>query len=158
MVRVMLNLGLRSFEVCQIRVRHIDLDRGRLMVKNGKGGKDRIVGIPDDDLSLLRQFVSEKDLCPDALLFTTGTGKQIDTRFLRTMVLGIGQRAILNRRLKPHLLRHTMASRLYAATKDLDLVKRALGHCSITTTQIYVHQNPDNVIQAMKNLDLNVIR
>ena len=151
MVRVMLHCGLRSAEVTAIQVRHINFDTGRLLVKNGKGGRDRIVGIPDEDLSLIKQFVSPWG-DPDALLFTTGKGKRIDTRFLRAMVTAAGRRAGIHKRLHCHLLRHSMATDLLRKTKNLRVVQESLGHANLATTQIYTRVTSDEVVEAMRNL------
>jgi integrase/recombinase XerD len=55
------------------------------------------------------------------------------------MVGRYGQRAGIERSIYPHLLRHTFASDLYAETKDIRLVQKALGHSDLSTTMIYTH-------------------
>lgn len=152
MVRLMLHCGLRSAEVTAIQVKHADFASGRLLVKNGKGGKDRIVGVPDEDLSLIKQFVSDTAGSPDALLFVTRTGKRIDTRFLRAMVAAAGMRAGLHKRLHCHLLRHSMATDLLRKTKNLRVVQESLGHANLATTQLYTRVTSDEVVDAMRNL------
>ena len=57
-------------------------------------------------------------------------------------------------RVSPHTLRHTLATRLYERTRDLALVKMALGHADISTTTIYVHLADGELGDAMRGLDL----
>jgi integrase/recombinase XerD len=149
MVRLMLNAGLRSHEVCDLRLQDISWSSGKLKVR-GKGGRQRILWLQSDDLSLLKSYVEAAT--PSGILFQTGTGKKIDTRFLRTVVGSLGDRAGLEKGVHPHLLRHTFATDLLRETKNLPLVMKSLGHSDIGTTQIYLHIVDDELEAAMKNL------
>lgn len=152
MVRLMLNAGLRSCEVVALRQRDIEWTSGKLKVQ-GKGGRQRILWLPDDDLKLLSDHVAQNVAqinSPDALIFQTRLGNPIDTRFLRAMVETIGRRAGLKARLHPHLLRHTFATDLLRQTKNIVLVQKALGHANIGTTMIYTHIVDDELEEAMK--------
>lgn len=154
MVRLMLNNGLRSQEVCDLRVEDVSWSSGRVKVR-GKGGRQRIVWLKDDDRNFLRAYF--KDVCDEGLssgsrLFQTGPGRPVITRFLRCMVASAGARAGLAKNLHPHLLRHTFATDLLRETKNLPLVQKALGHADIGTTQIYIHIADEELETAMKNL------
>ena len=156
MVRLMLNAGLRSQEVCDIRLGDIHWSSGRLKVR-GKGGRQRVVWLKDDDRDFLqgyfREFAeSSSNLSSGSLLFQTGPGQKIITRFIRCMVSAAGARAGLTRDIHPHLLRHTFATDLLRETKNLPMVQKALGHADIGTTQIYTHITDDELEFAMKNL------
>ena len=154
MVRLMLNAGLRSCEVVGARLSDLEFPSGKLKVR-GKGQKDRIVWLADEDLALLAEYVESRPVSTNkngALLFQTGPGKPIDTRFLRALLERLSQKAGLEKSVHPHMLRHTFASDLLRATKNLFLVSKALGHSDIGTTQIYLHLVDGEMEDAMKNL------
>jgi len=148
MVRLMLNLGLRSHEVCDLRVLDIHWPSGKVLVR-GKGGRQRILWIKDDDLELLVRHYQEA--APLGLLFQTGTRNKIDTSFLRVLVENYRVRAGLEKNVHPHLLRHTFATDLLRETKNLPLVMKSLGHSDIGTTSIYLHIVDDELESALKN-------
>ena len=68
------------------------------------------------------------------------------------MVKQAGIRAGVAKEIHPHILRHTFATDLYRSTKNLRLTQVALGHSSITTTEIYTHVAPVELEDAMKGL------
>ncbi len=153
MVILMLNAGLRSAEVVNLRHRDIDWKEGKLTIRNGKGGRDRILWMSDEDLNLLGEFVQYGgNHAPSSLLFQTRLGKPIDTRFLRAMLEKKGQQAGIER-VHPHLLRHTFATNMLRYTKNLFLVSKALGHSNISTTQIYLHLIDGELEAAMKGMN-----
>src|SRR5680860_167386 len=84
LVRLMLECGLRSGEVVALRPEHLDLSTGRLLVREGKGAKDRVVWFSEDLGSVLARWLSGRP--GSRWLFPTRSGKQIDTRYLREMV------------------------------------------------------------------------
>ena len=148
MVRLMLNVGLRSQEVCDLRVSDLSLPSGKLLVR-GKGGRQRIVWLSDDDLVNLKSYLEAAR--PSGIMFQTGPGQKILTRYLRSMMAQAQAKAGLIKPSPPHLLRHTFATDLLRATKNLRLVQKALGHASIGTTQIYTHIVDDELEDAMRN-------
>lgn len=139
MIRLMLATGLRAGEAVALRPEHVDLDTCRLVVREGKGAKDRTLWFGDEMGELLRAWTLRRPESP--YLFPTRDGGQLSTRYLRAMVKRIAKKAIVQEadRVSPHTLRHTFATDLYRETKNLRLVQKALGHASIQTTQIYTH-------------------
>ncbi len=139
MIRLMLDAGLRSAEVVALRPREIEWSSSKLKVRNGKGGRDRVLWLPDEDLALLRKYAdSSSNQDPSRILFQTRLGKPINTRFLRAMLERVGRQAGIER-LHPHLLRHTFATDLLRRGADIRAVQEMLGHANIATTQIYTH-------------------
>lgn len=154
MLRLMLNAGLRSSEVLNLKVKDLDWMSGKLMVRQGKGKKDRTLWLNEEDLEILRKWRERK---PEAeLLFTTLSGGAINSRYLRALVERLGKKAGIEKHVHPHTLRHTFATDLYKSTKDLRLVQKALGHANIQTTTIYTHIIDDDLENALRNLRISV--
>lgn len=149
LLRIILNCGLRSAEALGLRVGDFNQKEGSLMVL-GKGKKERMVYPNDENLAALREFCQGRK--KKAFIFATKSGRALQTRYLRRLVVEAAGRAKMARRIHPHLLRHTCATELYRKTKDIRLVQDALGHANIHTTEIYTHVYNEDVKVAMKGL------
>lgn len=149
MMTLMLNAGLRASEVLHLRGRDIDWTSGQLMVREGKGQKDRTLWLNEIDLDLLRAWKSRRPSTGD-LLFTTLHGTPVKDRDLRAMVKRRARKAGISKDVHPHMLRHTFATDLYRVTKDIRLVQKTLGHADLSTTMIYTHLVDDDVAHAMR--------
>ena len=151
LLRLMLNMGLRAAEVLNVKTRDIDWSSGKLMVRQGKGKKDRSLWVGDEDLALLQLWVARKARLPESeWLFTSLYGKQIISRYLRTMVKHLATKAGISKDVHPHTLRHTFATDLFRQTKNLRLTQKALGHSQISSTMIYTHIVDDEMEEALK--------
>jgi integrase/recombinase XerD len=147
----MLNTGLRSAEVLKIKTRDIDWSSGTLMVRQGKGKKDRGTWVGEEDLALLQLWVAKKARLPESeWLFTNRNGKLILSRYLRFMVKRLATKAGISKDVHPHTLRHTFATDLFRQTKNLLLTQKALGHSQISSTMIYTHLVDDELEEALK--------
>jgi integrase/recombinase XerD len=145
----MLNAGLRAGEVLHLRVRDIDWMSGQLMVREGKGKRDRTLWLSDTDLELLRTWKARRPIAAE-FLFTTLHGTPVKARDLRAMVKRRARKVGMAKDVHPHMLRHTFATDLYRVTKDIRLVQKTLGHADLSTTMIYTHLVDDDVAHAMR--------
>ena len=155
MIRLMLNLGLRASEVLNLESGDIDWTSGKLHVKQGKGAKDRVLWLNDEDLDILgrwKQIRAELVGNLSGPLFSTLKGGPIDSRQLRAAVKRLARKAGIEKDVHPHTLRHTFATDLYRATGNLRITQKALGHAHVSTTQIYTHIADDEIETALKNL------
>lgn len=153
LIRLMLNAGLRCSEVLKLRRRDVELTTGRLWVRNGKGGKDRVLWLCDADVALLTAYLDAQggDYQSDSLIFRNLKGGPLQGRYVRAMLDRVGKAAGIPKAVHPHTLRHTFATDLLKATKNLRLVQKALGHARVETTTIYTHIVDDELEDAMKN-------
>lgn len=148
MLHLMLNAGLRASEVLKLQMRDVDLNSGKLMVREGKGKKDRAVWLDEETLELLRQWKERK---PDgSFYFTTLDGKPVSDRYLRAALERYGKKAGIDKRVHPHLLRHTFATQFFQNTRNILMTQKALGHADVSTTMIYTHVVDDEMEAAMK--------
>jgi len=154
LLRTMLNAGLRLSEAINLKWVDLDLMTGRLHVKRGKGGKDRILWLGGPDLEALRHWRERQAQvvghAPEHV-FTTLDGKPLQPRYVQAMVARYAKRAGIAKRVTPHTLRHTFATDLLRECGNVELVRRALGHANLATTQVYVHLVDSDLEQALKS-------
>ena len=151
----MLNTGLRLSEAIGLQWRDLDLISGRLFVRQGKGAKDRTLWVGETDLEALRRWRSRQVHAVGHVaehVFTTLAGSPVSGRYVQQMVRRYAVKAGIEKRVHPHLLRHTFATDLYRDTGRIRLVQKALGHSDLSTTMIYTHVYDVEVEQAMKAL------
>ena len=157
MMDLMLNTGLRSAECLSLKVRDIDWTTHQLRVRQGKGKKDRILWVNPSTLQLIDKWLirrREERGIDSPLLFTTLAGDPINSRALRAMVKRRGLKAGITKDCHPHMLRHTFATELLRADKNLATVQKTLGHSRVTTTAIYTHLVDDDVEQALRHFNI----
>lgn len=131
--------GLRISEACNLRVQDIDSKREVLHIRDAKGHKDRQVTLGADLLFALRAYW--KSFRPKgALLFEgTVTGRPLDVSGFQRALSVAALRAGVNKRVSPHVLRHSYATHMIEAGADLRSLQLQLGHSSISSTLRYVH-------------------
>jgi len=151
---LMVNTGLRVSEVSGLKNKDINIKEGKLRVINGKGSKDRDLTIGNKQtLELLREYnkIRPKGDYFFISLEQDNTGKQLAIRYLQTMVKSYSLRAKIQKNVSPHSLRHTFATEFYRETKDIETLRKILGHSDISTTQIYITLANIDVEKAMNN-------
>ncbi|WP_263811065.1 tyrosine-type recombinase/integrase [Salinibacter pepae] len=151
-MRLMLQAGLRASEAVSLKVEHVDLQSGRVNVRNGKGAKDRTLWIGEELLEELREWMERR---PESeYLLPTSKGTKVDTSQLRRSVKRYARKAEIAEveRVSPHTLRHTFATRLYRETGNIRMVQKALGHSDLATTMVYTHVVDGELEGAMKQL------
>jgi len=149
LITLMINTGLRVSEVTNLKNNHVDLSNRSLKIVNGKGHKDRNLIIPEHTAELLKQW--NKKRSRGDYLFNTKEGKQLQVRYLQAMIKRYSVRAGIDKNIYPHSLRHTFATNFYRQTKDIETLRKLLGHSDISTTQIYVTLANIDVENAMNN-------
>lgn len=139
MVELMLRCGLRSSELLSLREGDLaEEDRILYLRVTGKGDKERRIPIIHKQLiQAVKKYT--RGMLPKDLLFP------MSARNLRKLVAGIGKKAGLERRLHPHLLRHTAATLYLRKGANIESVRRTLGHESLATTQKYLALTDEDV-------------
>jgi site-specific recombinase XerD len=134
LILVLLDTGLRINEVCSMKKTDINLKEGILRII-GKGGKEREIILSDRCIEAIKGIPPNGS---EEILFFNQWKKHLNSRHAFRIVKEIGRKAGIAS-LHPHLLRHTYASNLRRKGADLLLIKEALGHSSVTSTEIYAH-------------------
>jgi len=154
LLRLMLDTGLRLSEAINLRWRDIDLNSGKVMVRQGKGAKDRTLWTGEENLSALvawrERQLSECAGAPENV-FTTKAGGALAPRYVQRMVKRYAAKAGIEKDIHPHTLRHSFATDLYRETTNLRLTQKALGHASVSTTQVYTHIVDEELEGALKS-------
>ncbi|MBC7847242.1 MAG: tyrosine-type recombinase/integrase [Flavobacterium sp.] len=133
--------GMRVSEVCNLKIADIDSKRMIITIRQSKGRKDRIVGLSEKILEILRIYFTEYH--PKEFLFNG----QFDLRYSHTSCNQIVKK-YLGKDYHFHLLRHSNATALLEAGTDLRIIQKHLGHSSSKTTEIYTHVST-NVLSKM---------
>jgi len=140
--------GIRRLELTQLSVRDIDMDRGMMIVRQGKGKRDRVVPIGDRALLWIRKYMEEvrPGLVEKAraevdtdILFLTFTGKLWKPEEMTGLMSKHVTKANLPKTGSCHLFRHTMATVMLEGGADIRFIQKMLGHQQLNTTDIYTH-------------------
>jgi len=134
--------GIRRMEVIHLTVFDLDLERGTVMVRQGKGKKDRMVPIGERAAQWIERYVREARgelvMPPDeGVLFLTQDGEAISTDRLTQLVREYVAKAETGKTGACHLFRHTCATLMLEGGADIRYIQEMLGHVELSTTQIY---------------------
>lgn len=142
-IETLYSSGLRVGELCGLDWRDIDQEVGMLMVRRGKGNKDRLVPIGEPALEALAEWRRAMPVAweLDGPVFTNLRGGRLTTRAVEAIVASRLQRSGLRTTITPHGLRHCFATHLLNNGADLRSIQEMLGHASLATTQRYTHLN-----------------
>ena len=151
-VSIILHTGIRLSELINIDVGDVDLNCRKLRLRRTKGGQPASKHINANLMKILESYIPKRleSECP-ALLLSQWKRRLSDRQFALRLEMW-SKKAGINKKLTPHVLRHTFATNLYARTKNLLAVQKALGHEYITTTQIYTHIQDQELEQALETL------
>jgi integrase/recombinase XerD len=143
-------MGLRNSEVCNIRRTDIGWRSRKLMVRGGKGGKDRPLRIPQVVMPWMEAWDGRRHRGAE-FFFCTLAGGQLDGRYLRQLVRRLAEKAGVERpeRVHPHAFRHTFATETLRRGVDVRKLQVMLGHENLATTEQYLHATEDDVLDAM---------
>jgi site-specific recombinase XerD len=153
LVSVAYSGGLRISEIANLRVSDIDSQRMVILIRLGKGRKDRIVPLSPTLLSLLRKYwLIDK---PRGFLFPADDpSRSISTWSIGHVVRKAARTAGITKRVTTHTLRHTFATHHLEAGTDLRTLQMLMGHTSLKTTSLYLHVSTDKLRATKTPLDL----
>ena len=138
---LMLRCGLRVEEVADLTLGAIDYQHNRILVKSGKGAKDRVVYISPDASDALAAYLRTRLITGEQKVFLVEKGihkgEPISVRGIQKRIEYYSKRSGVS--VSCHQLRHTMATQLLNADADLVTIQYLLGHTRIKTTMRYCH-------------------
>lgn len=138
MLSLIYSCGLRRSELINLKPNEIDSKRNIVIIKQGKGRKDRIAPLSPGILLMLREYY--KTHKPVMYLFEgREAGTKYDERSLNEVLKQAVEKANIRKPVSLHWLRHSYATHLLESGTDLRYIQEILGHKSSKTTEIYTH-------------------
>jgi site-specific recombinase XerD len=120
---------------------------------HGKGGRDRLAFAVDKDTRQIQDSHASARvrINSDATaLFLNASGRRLSTQGIAMIISGLCRNAGIERRVTPHMLRHTVATLLLRNGADIRVVQEFLGHSSIATTQRYTHVSKNHLVGVLQ--------
>ncbi len=141
-IETLYSTGIRRAELINLTLYDVDLKNGTLMVREGKGKKDRLVPIGRRACQWMERYLEEVRLGlviepDDGTLFLHETGEPLKKNRLTDLVKKYVQAAGISKPGACHLFRHTMATLMLDNGADIRFIQAILGHADLSTTQIY---------------------
>jgi len=146
---------VRLSECVNLKPRHIESDRMKIRVEQGKGRVDRYTILSEKTLAVLRDYF--RGYRPKEYLFEGHTaGEPISPRLVGHVVSSAARKAKIGKPVHPHTMRHSFATHLMEAGVPLPVIQQLLGHSSIKTSMIYMHVGQPLVDKTASPLDMHL--
>lgn len=144
MLELLYATGIRRMELIQLCVQDVDLRQSTVMIRHGKGDKDRLLPMGRRAAEWLSRYLKEgrPHLAPASgmgAMFPGNKGLPINLTWLSTIIGDYVVRSNVGKAGACHLFRHSMATMMLDGGADIRYIQAMLGHASLTTTQIYTH-------------------
>jgi site-specific recombinase XerD len=155
--RLVYATGLRLSEVVHLRLTDIDGTRGLIVVRAGKGRKDRVVMLSPTLRNDLNDYLSQYhriSKTPPVFLFENAENHEpLANRTIQLVYSQTVRFAGIQKRGGIHTLRHSFATHLLESGTDIRYIQELLGHESILTTMRYTHVTADKISTLKSPLD-----
>ncbi|HRN79178.1 MAG TPA: tyrosine-type recombinase/integrase [Ferruginibacter sp.] len=163
LISLLYECGMRCKEVRMLEVRDLDFDRKTILIRNGKGNRERIVPMGKSLKNQLRKYIQKNK--PVQWLFnirgskkiTLDRGGDFDRGYSQKGVQWAVQQAVkragITKRVSVHTLRHTYATHLLESGVNIVQIQKWLGHVNIQATLIYLHVSDYGKYEKLSLLD-----
>ncbi|WP_051621179.1 tyrosine-type recombinase/integrase [Leeuwenhoekiella sp. MAR_2009_132] len=148
--------GLRIGELLNLELRDLDIDRNQLHIRQGKGRKDRYVGMAESFKPLLYNYLTS--YTPKRYFVEGVHGEKYSPESIRAFLKRSCKLAKITKHVTPHTLRHSYATHLLENGVDIRYIQELLGHSRTETTMIYTHVGKKDLQSIASPLDLVVKR
>lgn len=154
MLETLYGCGLRVSELVNLKLSDLFFDEGFIKV-TGKGNKQRFVPIADATQKYINIYVKEVRIHLPIqneyrdYIFLNRRGKQLTRAMVFTIIKQLAKKIGLNKNISPHTFRHSFATHLLQGGADLRAIQQMLGHESITTTEVYMHLDRDDLTKVL---------
>jgi len=144
MIQILFGSGLRVSELVDLKINDIDFFRKIIIIRQGKGAKDRITIVSNQTLYNIERYLSEYQ--PLVYLFESyEPGNKLNVRSAQKVVEEAAKLAGVNSLVSAHSLRHSFATHLLESGTDIRYIQELLGHARLETTQIYTKVARDHL-------------
>jgi len=134
--------GLRVSELVGLNINNINLENNFVRCF-GKGSKERVVPIGNEAIKALKKCLKERELIlkknktSSSALLLNDKARRISRQEVYKIISGLGN--VVSKHITPHTIRHSFATHMLENGADLRIVQELLGHCDVSTTQLYTH-------------------
>jgi len=153
-VLLLYGCGLRTKELCDLRLQDLNLPRKELLVRAGKGDRQRIVPLPEMVYTELLAYLQERGGKRGPLLRTAVKGRPLRAKDVCDIIRHAAERAGIAWEMTPKTLRHSYATHLMDRGVDLAVIAKLMGHRSPAETGVYLHVLKDRTQRAVNRLNL----
>lgn len=141
--------GIRNQELCNLKVQDFLITQNALQILNGKGAKDGLCEITPECSIAIIEYLNLYPRSENEYLFTTlQKNHKMATGDIRKLIKIIAKKAKIQKRVYPHLLRHSLAANMLLRGADIISLKNQLRHSWLETTLHYVN----SIVFVEKNL------
>ncbi len=138
--------GIRNEELCNLRIRDVDIANQSLRIIKTKNDDNRVSCVSGPCMDGLIEYLQARKGTPSDFLFVTRRkGNQLATQDVRKIIRVAAQRAGITKRVHPHLFRHSLATNLLHRGAGLLSIQEQLGHRNLAATLLYLHTNKDRL-------------
>jgi integrase/recombinase XerC len=156
LIGIMVRAGLRVSEAVALNVEDTEINErsGWVLVRRGKGRKERRIPLSLEARKELAVYLEVRPGAKDTgALFLSKSHRRLQSRAVQRMVAGAAHRAgVSDKRVTPHVLRHSFATRFLRKGGDLATLRDLLGHRSLETTSRYLHPDAARVQEMVEEL------
>ena len=142
MLEMLYATGIRRSELLSLNLEHVELNRGVLSIRHGKGDKDRFVPIGERAAAWIRKYLVEARpklmvYRDERAVFLSARGNRITDHYLTELVAKAIEESGIEQEGGCHLFRHTAATLMLEGGADIRFIQQMLGHADVKTTQVY---------------------
>ena len=158
----MYQTGARVSETAGLTIGQLSLDTTKTVLIHGKGAKDRVTPLEPELVKALREAIAGRENRPDEPVFLSRYGRGYSRRGIAYAIGSIAKLAavklprLAQRKVHPHLIRHTTAMHLLQSGVDLNSLRLMMGHTSVETTNIYIESDPEMKRRAIQQAQLEI--
>lgn len=148
-LRTLYESMVRVSEFVSLEIQDVAFERATILVRFGKGGKQRLVPISHALAADLKEYVQAR---PQGPLFLSSWGKEYTTRYIQKICKEVSEYCSFLPPITPHIFRHSHATYLLNEGVDIAHLQMLLGHADISTTTIYARSLPGVAIAAYRKV------
>ncbi len=147
--------GLRLAECLNLKIKDINSENMVIVVRDGKGKKDRVTVLPGTLLPILKNYYRKCLKKPVTYLYPKkdDLSSPFSRRQTQLFIHDAGKKAGIQKNVSPHVLRHTFATHMLESGVNLRKIQVMMGHRSLVTTSIYTHLAKDFLKEVQSPLD-----
>ena len=136
-----------------MKLKDLELDKNYGYIRNGKGGKDRLITLLKIVVEKIKNLIEIENLVEEDYLFKSNRETRYNVASLRKIIQNVCKKVEIKRKIHPHTLLHSFAIYLIENGYDVTNVQAMLGHKSPETTLIYTHIVSPNLMNTKSPLD-----